>query len=392
MRYLPTYEDCIEICNAYNHLNFYESKFYFDSYGNISENVNIYQVSIFNYRLCPPPLFELPIESKPHLKAHEMRGLTFVSGTRYLLLDKFFNLNQTECSQYTILKDLPIKEITLKEDGSLISFVKLPNNKIIARSKGSFISEQAFEANKIYEGNNQIKNLVEYCLNNNIIPIFEYTSPKNRVVVKYSQTNLVLIKLRNNINGEYIPINELPKGLLDGITIVKTINATLDELIEKCETDTGYEGYVVEFNSGKMIKLKLNEYRNLHKLYTEDLHREDVIINLIINEQIDDILCQLEEGDETKIMVNELITIVNNCINNDFVNLKELLKEYNGNKKDFAIKNCKNNHFSMAMKIINNHLDDEFIIDIVKERIINETKYLLRAREWVKQKQYEQKN
>jgi hypothetical protein len=66
-------------------------------------------------------------------------------------MNKFFNLNQTECSSYELVKEEKIKGIAYKEDGSIISFIKLPNNKILAKSKTSFESEQAIEAQKIYD-------------------------------------------------------------------------------------------------------------------------------------------------------------------------------------------------------------------------------------------------
>lgn len=387
--FIPTYEQCRAICDANDNFTFYETKHIVDGY----------DISIFNYRLAMPAMFYNPIPGS-EIVAHELRGLTFVwnhDGTlynRYLLLDKFFNLNQYECSAYNLLKDTPIKEVAFKEDGSVASFVKLPNGKIIGKSKASFISDQAIEIGKIYEANSYIKKLVDYCFDNNIIPIFEYVSPRNRIVLKYDKTELILIKLRNNSTGQYISIVDLPSSVLEGISVVKNISASLDELIAKCETDTGYEGYVVTFDTGKMVKLKLVEYCNLHNLHTQDLHREDAIVYLIINEQIDDILCQLEDGDERKAMVFELIDLVNLYTKQECINIINLLEDYNGSKKDFAIKYVnKSPYFGIAISLINQHhkhygdasfiVDDELLLSHVKHKIINETKHLLQARAWV---------
>ena len=389
-RFIPTYEQCLAICEANDNFTFYETKHIVDGY----------DISIFNYRLAQPVSFYEPIKGESKITAHELRGLTFVwndDGTlynRYLLLDKFFNLNQYECSTYNLLKNQPIKEIAFKEDGSIASFVKLPNGKIIGKSKASFISEQAIEISKIYETNPFVKNLVNYCFDNDIVSVFEYVSPRNRIVLKYDKTELILIKLRNNSTGEYISIKDLPSEVLKGVNVVKNVDSTLDELIIKCESDTGYEGYVVTFDTGKMVKLKLVEYCNLHNLHTEDLHREDSIVYLIINEQIDDILCQLEDGDERKAMVYGLIDIVNLYTKQECINIIEFLKNFNGDKKDFAIKFYKKNeYFGIAMYLINQHIknygdakfvvDDESLLSLVKDKIINETKYLLQARAWV---------
>jgi RNA ligase len=391
MKYLiPTYEQCLAICEANDNFTFYESKHIVDGYN----------ISIFNYRLAMPVMFYNPIPGNADITAHELRGLTFVWNhdgslyNRYLLLDKFFNLNQYECSTYNLLKDQEIKEIAYKEDGSVASFIKLPNGKIVAKSKASFISEQAIEIGKIYEANPSVNKLVNYCFDNDIMPIFEYVSPRNRIVLKYTKTELILLKLRINSTGQYLSISDLPSEYLDGVSVVNNVKSTLDELILKCETDSGYEGYVITFTSGKMVKLKLVEYCNLHNLHTQDLHREDAIIYLIVNEQIDDILCQLEDGDERKTMVIELIEIVNLHIKEECVKVIKLLNDYNGSKKDFALKYYKKNeYFGIAMALINNHnrtygdinfiLNDDMMLSFVKDKLIDETKHLLQARSWV---------
>lgn len=379
--FIPTYEQCREICDANDNFTFYETK----------HNVDGYNISIFNYRLAMPPLFYKPIPSNTEIVAHELRGLTFVFNkdgslyNKYILMDKFFNLNQSECSTYSLMKKEVIKEIAYKEDGSIASFVKLPNNRIIGRSKASFESDQAIEVEKIYNENKDIKRLVDICFNYGIIPIFEYVSPRNRVVLQYAKTDLVLIKLRINKTGEYISVEDLKalteKNILDGITIVKTFNdLSLDDLIAKCEVDTGYEGFVITFESGKMVKLKLLEYINLHNLHTEDLHREDSIIYLIINEKIDDILCQLADDDERKLMVLEIIELVNRSIIFEYNSIKNLLSKYNGSKKDFALSYIKDEYFPYAMMHINRDID---IISIAKDKILKDTSKLMEARDWV---------
>jgi len=105
--FLPSYEEARLICDAHDNFIFYESKHEIDGF----------QVSIFNYRLAMWSHFDNPIENNKDIKSHEMRGLTFVFNKdgsifkRYLLLDKFFNLDQTPCSMYSVVKDYKIKNI-----------------------------------------------------------------------------------------------------------------------------------------------------------------------------------------------------------------------------------------------------------------------------------------
>ena len=63
------------------------------------------------------------------------------------MLQKFWNLNQVAETQYSAVKYKIISNIYDKADGSLITFIKLPNNKIIAKTKGGFDNSQAIEAN-----------------------------------------------------------------------------------------------------------------------------------------------------------------------------------------------------------------------------------------------------
>lgn len=375
--FIPTYEQCRLICDTHENFIFYETKHVIDGYN----------ISIFNYRLAMPATFYEPVPGT-NILAHELRGITFVfneDGTlynRYLMLNKFFNLNQYECSSYDKMKKEVIKEIAFKEDGSLLSFIKLPNNKIVAKTKASFEADQAIRSQEIFERNSSINNLVTYCLERDIVPIFEYVSPTNRVVLIYDKTDLVLTKLRNNLTGNYIDINTLPTDILEGVTIVKTFNnLTLDDLIEKCKNDKDYEGFVVTFENEKMIKLKLTHYCDLHGLHTEELYREDYIISLILEESIDDILAQLEDSDERKDMVYDIIKVVENHIERINHNTSELLKKFDGDQKKFFIENKTIKPFIWYALVVINHGQE--LIEVIKKKILRDTYYLANARKWV---------
>ena len=110
--FIPTYDECREICDANDNFLFYESKLVMDNFN----------ISIFNYRLSQYSDFVNPVKSNKRLKAFELRGLTFIFNKdgslykRYLLLDKFFNVEQTPCSMYSVVKDYKIKNIYNKEE------------------------------------------------------------------------------------------------------------------------------------------------------------------------------------------------------------------------------------------------------------------------------------
>lgn len=374
--FLPSYEEARLICDTHDNFIFYESK----------HTANGFNVSIFNYRLAMWSHFDNPISDKKEIKSHEMRGLTFVFNKdgsifkRYLLLDKFFNVDQTPCSMYSVVKDYKIKNIFNKEDGSVASFIMLPDGSVKGRSKASFESDQAIEIQKIYDEDVNIQRFVKWSLSNDIVPIFEFVSPRNRIVLPYTNTKLILLRLRDNNTGEYLDLNDYTDQY-DGISVVESENGhTLDSIREVILKSVDKEGVVVQFENGKMVKIKSPWYMSLHGLYTNDLQRENTLISLIVKEQIDDIMSQLNDPLK-KEEVDKINNVVNNYIKNISHMVDELVSDYNGSKKDFAIKHHKNKIFSIVMGVINGR--DK--IDLIKSKILTDTKNLMDARKWLEQ-------
>ena len=186
---IPTYEEAVSMTigkryvteiDQYMDAAFYEVKFVLDGYN----------VSIFNYRLASYKDFS-------DNNAFEMRGLVYVfnhdgSYKVYRLLHKFFNLNQVEETQYSVVKDRRVKSVYSKEDGSVGSFIRLPNGKVVAKSKMSFESDQARGMMSIYESDKKIKDFVNWSLDNNLVAVFEYVAPHNRIVLRYTKVLALL--------------------------------------------------------------------------------------------------------------------------------------------------------------------------------------------------------
>ena len=383
--YLPTYEDCVEMC-AKEDAPFYESKFTIDGYN----------ISIFNYRLAQYKDFVTPIENRPGVKAYEMRGLTFVFNEdgslfrRFLLLEKFFNLNQVPESMYSIVKNYKIKFINNKEDGSIASFIKLPNGRVLGKSKMGFDNEQSNGINRIYRTRTDVKTFVDWCLNNDITSIFEYVSPANRIVLRYLDEDLILLRMRDNTTGKHLDI----KNYLDKIGSIRIApfeddNKDLDSLIEVIAKEVDKEGVIVQAEDkwGKdfFFKLKTPWYMSLHGLLTDDIYREHIIIGYILEEKIDDVLGQIPvEQHEARERIEKIIKIVKEQID---IKVKDIEKSYQkfldmeSNRKDYAILyNKKDTNFGYVMALDKGR----DIYDLAKEYIREKTKRLLMAREWLK--------
>lgn len=383
--YLPTYEDCVEMCNRVDSA-FYESKFTLDGY----------PVSVFNYRLAQYKDFVKPLDDRPEVKAYEMRGLTFVFNKdgslfkRFLLLEKFFNLNQVPESMYSVVKNYKIKFVNNKEDGSIASYIQLPNGRIIGKSKMSFESDQANGINRLYRNREDIKKFVDWCFENDIIPIFEYVSPANRIVLRYIDEDLILLRLRDNNTGKHLNI----KDYLDKIGSIKIAPfedeyGDLDSLIEVNAKQIDKEGVIVqaEDESGNdfFFKLKTPWYMELHGLLNDDLYREHIIIQYILDDKIDDVLGQIPaEEYEARERIERIIKIVKEQIDikvKDIENSYKNFKDLNFNRKEYALKFYKKDpNFRYVMSLANG----EDIYDLAKKYISDKTKRLQLAREWLK--------
>ena len=127
---------------------------------------------------------------------------------------------------------------------------------------------------------------------NGLTPIFEYTSPTNRVVLNYPFHQLTLLAIRETISGIYcqdllyfshylnLPLpHQYPH--ID-ITSLDSIRNWKDK-----------EGVVLVCSNGYRLKIKTLDYLYLHG-FTDIIRTEKDVISLIFNDKYDDILPVLD--------------------------------------------------------------------------------------------------
>ena len=377
MKYQITYKDALKICEAYKNFNFYATEHMFDKY----------KVVTFNYFLCEYKNFVRPLENEPQINARDMRGVTFVfneDGTlykRFLMLEKFFNVNQVEETQINVLKSKKIKNVTIKEDGSLIAFMQLPNGEIFAKTQAGFTNEQSSNAMQLYNHQKGVKGLVDEALEANLTPLFEYVAYDNRIVLKYSKKELRLIGVRDNKYGEFFSAAYTAGDIMTieerwGVPYVKSMKFnSLDEIDALMKTSTDMEGVVVEFEDGMLVKWKTNWYWNAHQ-FRDDINRENNLIKMIINNTIDDFLSTIDEPEYMK-QIKDIQTIINDYFIRKNEEIYALCKLYEGNRKDFVISYKGDKNFSLAIKHIFGNKDIKIIIS---EYLIAKTRKLTDAR------------
>jgi len=322
--------------------------------------INGYKVEMYSYRL-------VKYEDFKNNNAFELRGLTFVYNDktmeweRNILLNKFFNINENEDYMLNKVKDKKIIRVQEKYDGSILSFIKFPDGSIRAKSKMSFESTQAVLAQEIYDNDKNLREFISYCFNNNLVPVFELIGYKNTVVLNYDvSSELVLLQVRDS-NGNYVNLdsNDIKKYEIKTSNYFQKMY-TLEELLELKKTEENIEGWVVTFEDGQMAKIKTDWYIAKHGLISEI--REDNIIKLILNEEIDDILSELDSKSEKYKEVIRIQEKIDKNFNELVIEFKELRRKYfqdsNENRKEFAINNKNNILFSYVIKTLNTSFRD----------------------------------
>lgn len=168
---------------------------------------------------------------------------------------KFFNLEEVNND------NLPMEsyQVFEKMDGSLGILYFHDNIPYIA-TRGSFISEQAQRATSMLH--TQYRHTWNH-LDPSMTYLFEIIYPENRIVVDYGRDEkLVLLAIIENKNG-------LEKQLYDlGFPVVEqfeTKNFKELKLLQK----NNYEGFVIKYENGYRVKIKLEEYIRLHKIVTQ---------------------------------------------------------------------------------------------------------------------------
>ena len=377
MFYIPSYNEAAAICQR--NPVFYETK----------HKVHGYDVSVFNYRLATFDDFRSE-------NAFEMRGLTFVfnpDGTlykRFLGLHKFFNVNETEITQAHTIKDYEVINVSDKLDGSMITFIELPDGEIVPKTKNSFDGEQVTMMKGLVD--ETILSFVKEQFKKGHCVFFEYTSPLNRIVIKYPVSSLSVIKIRDERTGEYLFDESVPEGLK--MARNETFEFTsLDDLMKTYETLEGKEGSVITFRKPNgeqlLVKVKTADYFAKHHLMTEFIYQENVLVEMILNETIDDVLSQIDDQ-ETKDRINGLIKTVQVKFREEVERADKFVEIYKANpdmpQKELYLTYRDQPGFGDALYVIN-HLrtgDESLTTDeVVKRRLLKQTYRLMDARKWL---------
>ena len=175
---------------------------------------------------------------------------------------KFFNIEEG--------RHIPTEQFNVYEkmDGSL-GILFSYNDVWVLATRGSFTSDQAVK------GFEMLNNYEYEKLHKDYTYLFEIIYEENRIVVKYSFEDLVLLGMIETKTGYEVDLygegNDIRlKNLISniGIKVVRKYDGIKDYSLLKGMIGDDEEGFVVQFSNGDRMKVKGEEYLRLHKIMT----------------------------------------------------------------------------------------------------------------------------
>lgn len=184
------------------------------------------------------------------------RGLVFDEAGNQVShpFKKFFNIEE---NRHTPTNDFEIYE---KVDGSLITVFNY-NGELVVSSRGSFTSDQAIAAQKLF---NRFK--VDM-LDPNSTYLFELIAPWNRIVVDYGDVEeLILLGIKSkDYECSHEELVAVSKYL--GCKVTQLFHFEDYTEIQKLNW-ANTEGFIVRFSNGDRCKIKFADYVKLHRVLT----------------------------------------------------------------------------------------------------------------------------
>lgn len=243
--------------------------------------------SVIDYVYALPDSFDHPARI-------ECRGIKFApdGGVLARPLHKFMNIGQTPELQPHLLDFTQSHVVMDKLDGSMIHPAIVNGEVVFMTRMGR--TDVAQKAERHLDGR-----LADWCRKmdkHGTTPIFEWTAPDNRIVVRYDESTLTLLAVRENESGEYLAHSEISDL---GIPAVKTHNprhTNAADFLAYARAIQGAEGFVVRFDSGLWVKAKGDDYVLKHRA-KDSILQEKNILALVLSGGLDDVLPLLDEPD-----------------------------------------------------------------------------------------------
>jgi RNA ligase len=295
--------------------------------------------TVINYNVMMADTFDCNIR-------RECRGIIFDTASGEIIrrpFHKFFNVNEREETQDHAVDLSRPHAILEKLDGSMIAPF-IVNGKMIWGTKMG-ATDVAKPVEEFVVRNPDYIEFAEEAIHNGLTPIFEWCSRKQRIVLDYSEDQLILTAIRDLKTGNYwLPEHLIIMGDDWNIPVVRVFDPQTDmkEFIEYVRDLEDLEGFVVRFGDGHMLKLKCDWYVQIHKA-KEAILQDRNIVELILDEKLDDIKAHLPVEDrECLTMFEDDFNTHIEVVARHTLSLLIDLSNRNVDRKDFAINEAPN--------------------------------------------------
>ena len=291
----------------------------------------------------------------------ECRGIAFDSDTGAIVsrpFHKFFNLGEREDVTVACMDLSRMPRIIEKLDGSMIrplttEFGIRWGTKMGITDVG-MLAEEFVAGSVARGGRSPYVSIAEMCIKEGVTPIFEFCSPRARIVVDYPVETMVLLAIRDNVTGEYWDRwRVLSAAGTFGVPVVDYVDAQASPRLESSQytelvsdiavaadavraSEVG-EGKILVFNDGHAVKIKSDWYVRLHRA-KDMLRTERRLVELIVAGELDDLLALLSEADFAAVQSYQ-VAFWRSCNTQTDV-LKEIYRSARAQfptKKDFAL-------------------------------------------------------
>jgi RNA ligase len=212
------------------------------------------------------------------------------------------------------------------------------------------------------EAHSEYRIYAKFMLSRGYTPIFEWCSRKQRIVLDYSEDQLILTAVRDLVSGRYVSRDLMMINAENyNIPVVRTWDVGLEMDNKTMKSFIGYvrdledrEGFVVRFSDGHMIKLKCDWYVQIHKA-KEAILQDRNIVELILDEKLDDVKAHLTQEDRDRLtqFENDFNAALHRQIKAITMIVDTLVFNKNQiSRKDFALSTMSSNMHSHTRPIV----------------------------------------
>jgi len=261
---------------------------------------------IINYRQMGNDVFPDPATAPDAHTAYlwglrrQCRGLIFDLEGNVISpgFEKFFNVSERE---ETLVNNLPFDEphvIMEKLDGSMVRPMPLADGGYLMSTKMG-PTDVAANADRWVRAHDNYDRFMRDTIAQGLMPLLEWCSRQNRIVIDYPEDRLVLLAVRDVRTGEYLPLNMMLELAGEyGVETVRRYVGTPDSMQHLMEETRGIldqEGWVVAWPHLR-VKIKGEQYVAVHRA-KEGILRENAVIEMMLDEKLDDVKSFLPQED-----------------------------------------------------------------------------------------------